>query len=154
MKAEDKELLFADLSARVPYGVKAFVKNWSWVEYKSIESVCVVRYVCPQLNNVYATSESGSVHVILGHDDYDIKPYLFPMSSMTDEQREEFLNIQSEERQVLTDALIKYRQGNFDDKIPTIASYKHIDWLNKNHFDYRGLIDKDLAIDATGKNIY
>lgn len=154
MKTEDKELLFADLSSRVPYGVKAFVKNWSWLDMKSLESVCVVKYVFPDLNNVYTTSESGSVHVILGHDDYDIKPYLFPMSSMNDEQREEFLNIQSEERQVLTDALIKYRQGNFDDKLPTIASYKHIDWLNKNHFDYRGLIDKDLALDATGKNIY
>lgn len=154
MKAEDIELLFADLSVRVPYEVKARVKSWSWVDFKSMEDECVVRYVFPKLNNIYVITETGSINVILGHDDYDIKPYLFPMSSMNDEQREEFLNIQSEERQVLTDALIKYRQGNFDDKLPTIASYKHIDWLNAHHFDYRGLIDKDLALDATGKNIY
>lgn len=154
MTQDEKELLFKDLSARVPYGIKVFVKNWSWLDMKSLESVCVVKYVFPELNNVYTTSESGSVHVILGHDDYDIKPYLFPMSSMTEEQREEFLNIQSEERQFLTDALIKYRQGNFDDKLPTIASYNHIDWLNTHHFDYRGLIKKGLAIDCTNLSIY
>ena len=81
------------------------------------------------------------------------KPYLYPLSSMTEEQRKEFLNIQSEERKILTDALVKYRYEK-EDNIPIIPFQKHIDWLNKNHFDYRGLIEKGLAIDATGLNIY
>ena len=81
------------------------------------------------------------------------KPYLFPLSSMTEEQREEFLNIQTEERQILLNALIEYKSGKYD-KIPIIASYKQIEWLNKNHFDYRGLIEKSLALDASNLNIY
>ena len=75
------------------------------------------------------------------------------MSSMTEEQREEFLNIQAEERKILFDALIEYRYGKRDKK-PVIAPYKQIEWLNKNNFDYRGLIPMGLANDATGKNIY
>ena len=59
----------------------------------------------------------------------DIRPYLFPLSSMTDEQLEEFEKC-------------------------GLASYHDYDWYNKNHFDYRGLIEKGLAIDATGLNIY
>lgn len=81
------------------------------------------------------------------------KPYLFPLSSMTEEQRNEFLNIQSEERKILFDALVKYRYEK-EDKIPIIPSQKHIDWLNKNKFDYRGLIPMGLAIDATHLNVY
>ena len=82
-----------------------------------------------------------------------VKPYLFPISSMTEKQREEFLNIQSEERKILLDALIKYRYEK-EDKIPIIPPQKQIDWLNANNFDYRGLIPMGLAIDATGLNIY
>ena len=133
MTQEDKELLLKDLSARLFYGVKFESEN---------------------AERVYFIDTSDDEIYINGTNIEDVKPYLFPMSSMTEEQREEFLNIQSDERQILTDALIKYRQGNFEDKIPTIASYKHIDWLNANHFDYRGLIEKDLAIDATNLNIY
>jgi hypothetical protein len=72
---------------------------------------------------------------------------------MTDEQRKEFLNIQSEERKILFDALVKYRYEK-EDKIPIIPSQKHIDWLNAHHFDYRGLIKKCLAIDCTNLKIY
>ena len=36
----------------------------------------------------------------------------------------------------------------------TFNHYEVYDWLNKNHFDYRGLIPRGLAIDATGLNIY
>ena len=72
---------------------------------------------------------------------------------MTEEQREEFLNIQTEERQILLNALIEYKSGKYD-KIPIIAPYKQIEWLNKNHFDYSGLIEKGLAIDATNLEIY
>jgi hypothetical protein len=58
----------------------------------------------------------------------EFKPYLFPIESMTDEQSSEFMNIQ--------------------------LGYPSVDWFNKNHFDYRGLIPMGLALDATGKNIY
>lgn len=64
-----------------------------------------------------------------------IKPYLFPMSSMPKEQNLEYLST--------------CRGGN-----AYCPTYKSFDWLDKNHFDYRGLIEKGLAIDATDKNIY
>lgn len=62
-----------------------------------------------------------------------IKPYLFPLSSMTEEQHRECLYTLSSDYHI---------------------TYDTVDWLNKNHFDYRGLIEKGLAIDATNLNIY
>ncbi|MBO7211860.1 MAG: hypothetical protein J6V44_12755 [Methanobrevibacter sp.] len=67
----------------------------------------------------------------------NIKPYLLPLSSMTLDQGIEY----SKTLVVLT----KYHCSQ------TSETY---DWLNKNHFDYRGLIPMGLAIDATGLNIY
>ena len=64
-----------------------------------------------------------------------IKPYLLPMSSMTDKQFKEYLELE--------------HSGNMEH-----LSIPLLDWLNKNHFDYRGLIEKGLAIDATELNIY
>ena len=67
-----------------------------------------------------------------------VKPYLFPTSSMTEEQKEEYKDLLD-------------NQYSFDanGKIFTLQ-----DFYCKYHLDYRGLIPKDLAIDATGKNIY
>ena len=126
-----KELLLKDLCARLPYGVKVKTNN-----------IHILRL---------------GTHTRVGEYVTDViepcKPYLFPLSSMTEEQREEFLNIQTEERQILLNALIEYKSGKYD-KIPIIAPYKQIEWLNKNHFDYRNLINKNLAIDCTNLNIY
>lgn len=128
MKEEDKKLLLKDLSARLTYGVKAYVKNWSKLDRKYYEGIYTVESTHPSLNTVLAYSDKSSVEVILGYpDDYDIKPYLFPMSEMTEEQYKQY---------------VKY------------SAYESIDWLNENHFDYRGLIEKGLAIDATNLNIY
>ena len=65
------------------------------------------------------------------------KPYLFPLSSMTEEQKKEY--------QYITERWMYDSSYSISDST---------DWLNKNHFDYRGLIKKGLAIDATGLNIY
>lgn len=129
MKQEDKELLIKDLCCRLPYKVK--------LETLEGPQELDIRWLSINMCNI------ANPYL----------PYLYPLSSMTEEQRKEFLNIQSEERKILTDALVKYRYEK-EDNIPIIPFQKHIDWLNKNHFDYRGLIEKGLAIDATGKNIY
>lgn len=156
MTQNEKELLLKDLSTRVPYGVKAHVRNWSGLDMGWIENEYVVRYVSPYLNNVYVSSESGSVHVILGHDDYDIKPYLFPMSSMTEEQKKEFIKYSDytsrEEDCGRHTELYYYNMVGHEDEL--YPNYDSIDWLNAHHFDYRGLIEKDLAIDATNLKIY
>ena len=141
MKQEHKDLLLQDLCTRLPYGVKAYIKNWSKSERRWIEGVYTVESVHPSLNNIYSSAEIGSVEVILGYSDYDIKPYLFPMSSMTEKQ----LVIYGDFCYAVIHSLAWDMQAALDELF---------DWLNKNHFDYRGLIPMGLAIDATGLNIY
>ncbi|MBR5297255.1 MAG: hypothetical protein IKU29_05225, partial [Parabacteroides sp.] len=86
----------------------------------------------------------------------DIKPYLFPMSGMTEEQKQEFISVAGYERR--EEDCGRHSETYYYDMVghernfyPNIDA---IDWLNKNHFDYRGLIEKGLAIDATGLGIY
>lgn len=125
MKEEDKNLLLIDLCGRLPYGVKVEAETW-------LEDEGEFAYVP---DKVYSINSDG--YIVHGYDEvYECKPYLFPLSSMTEEQKEEF------DRLYTYDALIINPQ------------WELIDWLNKNHFDYRGLIEKGLAIDATNKNIY
>lgn len=160
---EKKELLLQDLCARLPYGVKAYVKNWSKLDRKWYEGVYTVESIHPHLNNILVCSEKSSVEVIIGYDDYEIKPYLIPLSSMTEEQKEELITI--------TNGKFRYMCGDITNAIPRknsgewgisenayIHDIKVINilyiWLLKNHFDINGLIPMGLANDATGLNIY
>ena len=145
MSQEEKDLLLKDFCARLPYGVKAYVKNWSKLDRKYYEGVYTVESVHPSLNNILVYSERVSVEVIVGYDDYEIKPYLFPLSSMTEEQYKEFYD--------------KYcwSDGGDNFEMDSCSHYYALgkfDWLLKNHFDIYGLIPMGLAIDATNKNIY
>lgn len=127
MKNEQKELLLKDLCARLPYGVKCQVQE---DEYIYIGTLCRIEVDNKNGHLLdFAESISGlDCQVYLS----EIKPYLFPISSMTAEQKED---------------MIKSSCG--------IGSDKNVfDWYNKNHIDWRGLIPKGLAIDATGLNIY
>ena len=136
MTEEDKELLFRDINGRLTYGVKAYIKNWSKLDRKYYEGTYTIESTHLSLNNIYATSDRGSVEVIVGYDDYEIKPYLIPMDMMTEEQEIEFNELYT------------------FDPLSKETHWKLIDWLNKNHFDYRGLIEKGLALDASYLNIY
>ena len=120
MTQEDKELLLRDLCARLPYGVK--VNN-------EIQGNFVIYGVCE--NYIFARTTTS-------HADFrveDIKPYLRPMSSMTEEEKSQY-------NFYLTRIVFAYDASLL------------INWLNAHHFDYRGLLKKGLAIDATGLNIY
>lgn len=118
MTQEHKELLFKDLCGRLPYGVK--VNN-------EIQGDFVIYGVCE--NYIFARTPTSHVDFQVEK----IKPYLFPMSSMTEEQQLD---------------LTKFVANGINGKNILY------DWYNKNHFDYRGLIEKGLAIDATNLNIY
>lgn len=72
----------------------------------------------------------------------DIKPYLRRMSSMTEEEIIEFNNIPSTKNYTIIENDLPW----------DVAHYKQLDWLNAHHFDYRGLIDKGLAIEVTEDN--
>ena len=141
MKPEDKEILIQDLCGRLPYGVKAYIKNWSNLDRKYYEGVYTVESIDPSLNTIFADSERSSVEVIVGYDDYEIKPYLLPMSSMTEEQKV----IYGDLCYSIIQSLAKNMQSELNELI---------NWLNAHHFDYRGIIEKGLAIDATNLNIY
>ena len=141
MTQQDKELLLKDLCARLPYGVKMLVPSWDEREMEYIDRIDILYSI------------NGDNYVITVNDYYDfciedVKPYLFPLSSMTEEQ---LYNNPIGFAQMLT---IK-NDGDWENiTINRRAYYKLVDWLNAHHFDYRGLIEKGLAIDATNLNIY
>ena len=150
---EEKELykrnhLIKDLCSRLPYEVKAYVKNWSNVDRKYYEDIYDVKSVFPSLNEVHVQSKSGSLDVLLGYYDYDIKPYLFPLSSMTEEQKQEYSYIVN---YLSPDDTDNWKEGEFV-YVEQMSQLMH--FFYKNHFDYRGLIPMGLANDATGLNIY
>ena len=132
MTQEDKELLLKDLCARLPYGVI--------VKYKQKTLYPVGEYTV----NVKADDD------ILQHrlKHLDFKPYLRPMSSMTEEEKEYIKRRFCYENWTDFNDFFNHYQIDVED------SYAFIDWLNAHHFDYRGLIEDGLAIDATGLNIY
>ena len=126
MTQKDKELLLKDLCSRLPYGVKIAIPGL-WDREISVEP----------LNEIFKGDDdlfrvNGNGHCI----EY-IKPYLLPLSSMTDEQRDIVDLIASSSNTVLSDVVV-------------------VDFYNKKHFDYRyrGLIPMGLAFDVTGLNIY
>ena len=81
----------------------------------------------------------------IGIDDVSkIKPYLFPLSSMSEEQCKELEEIDPEFYSLICE----------NGEIYVSMDLRGYDWLNENHFDYRGLIQKGLALNATGLNIY
>ena len=137
MTQENKELLLKDLCGRLPYGVKCQFEN-------TIETIKDIWFSEIEDWQIDGNKTSTCIHAV--------KPYLFPMSSMTEEQQEEFDRIYAEDMQVVADNL-KNRLDGQPYEI-NLGHYRHIDWLNKNNFDYRGLIPKGLAKDATGLNIY
>ena len=136
MTQEEKDLLLKDLCARLPYGIKI-----SKVIGDLVSEPRLIRSI--NLNNIIVEDgefEDGTPDIDVWNYE-DIKPYLFPLSSMTEGQEIEY---------DATFATIIYEDGRKD----SAMTDKSFDWLNANHFDYRGLIPMGLANDATNKNIY
>ena len=121
MTQEEKDLVLKDICSRLPYGIK--VNNEIQGDFK-IYGICE--------NFVFGRNE-------VCHIDFDIekiKPYLFPLSSMTEEQIKEFNSITQKCNTYIGKSILL------------------TDFCNKHHIDWRGFIEKELAIDATGLNIY
>ena len=149
MTQEEKDLLIKDLCTRLPYAVT--VEHTSG--FRGTLHDITVYHMYDENDNVYDAicytdffGDEDSIYI-----EY-FKPYLFPLSSMTEEQQEEFDRIYADDMQVVANNLKNRLDGKPYET--NLGHYRHIDWLNANHFDYRGLIPKGLAIDATGKNIY
>ena len=137
MTQEDKELLLQDLCARLPYRVICEDEYGNVLELNSIDKPNTVTFKCS--DKIFWTTDLDKC-----------KPYLFPLSSMTDKQiMQSPTSVHVCDLENLRyDSVWTELNSRFTDLIDLI------DWLNKNHFDYRGLIERGLAIDATNKNIY
>lgn len=143
MEQEDKDLLLKDLCARLPYGVKA--------QYYGTEEECDC---LDEIDAIYIENPTSQVGIgQYGLNIDKIKPYLFPLSSMTEEQKDELICLIKLETNEIIESLNENKIG-IDDGFYKFNQVRKCDWLNKNHFDYRGLISRGLAIDATGLNIY
>jgi hypothetical protein len=125
MKQIDKELLLKDIYARIPYGVKGCFEG------ETFRTTPLHWYA------EHTLEFSVNYNVIKN----GWRPYLFPPSSMTDEQKDEYHN-------TCNVGLTRWGDESY------YATDESIDWLNAHHIDYRGLIEKGLAIDATGLNVY
>ena len=128
MTQEDKELLLKDLCARLPYGVR--YRHFTW------DDKCGEIYIAAR---IYSINTDGYVKNCYDDETVyidNVRPYLFPLFSMTEEQEKEYNNLNC------------YELGCFP------HTEDALDYLIKNHFDFRCLISKGLAIDATGLNIY
>ena len=133
MTQKDKELLMRDLSPRIPYGVIVNVYGMPNVKLISVS----------WYGEVGVNDDSTYLYPIS-----EVKPYLFPLSSMTDIQKKEY-NILRDDAQTY-----HYEFGDIIEDTVLYDNCESIDYLNTHHFDYRGLIEKGLAIDATGLNVY
>ena len=126
MTQEDKKLLLTDLSARLPYGVKIRLGDYDYqvCGYDSEKEMPVKIWYYYDSNIILKSYID--IHLT------DYRPYLRPMSSMTEEEKIDY------------QAFFNYDGVEYPEE--------YIDWLNAHHFDYRGLIEKGLAIAVTEKN--
>ena len=127
MTQEEKELLLRDLCARLPYGVKILHEGWNWEwddELSTVERVVGIddKFVYTKVINTHNGKEyRDDKHTIRLFDD---KIFLRPMSSMTEEEEEEYEEVV---------------RGSFE---------KQLEFYLRNHLDFRGLIPKGLALEA------
>ena len=134
MTQEDKQLLLKDLCARLPYGVR--YRHLAWDDEHGEDYIAAKIYSINSDGYVKNSYDDETVYID------DVRPYLFPLSSLTEEQYD----------QLYIDSRVK---NDSIDILDALANdMDAIDYCNKNHLDWRGLIPKGLAIDATGLDIY
>ncbi len=128
MTQEEKQLLLKDLCAGLPYGVICHTEKGDGYLCSINQTIFGTEYginINPLKRDYFNDSET---------EEQVIKPYLHPMSSMIEEEKE-----------LMKGSVICFNEleGN-----STLFDEVGLDWLNAHHFDYRGLIEKGLAIEA------
>lgn len=136
MTHKDKELLIKDLCARLPYEVKVEITHWRNRDKGMID---ISRFRVPlNINNAS----------VIFNPTADVRPYLYPLSSITPEQEKE-----------LSELGVSYGEYAIHDDIRGLGimvedAYIFFEFCYKHHIDFLGLIPKGLALDATNLNIY
>lgn len=129
MTQEDKQLLLVDLCARLPYGVFCVGTTYELDDDGERYIPVKVKDTLTEIHNYKLETASVRLGLISSCKLETVKPYLRPMSSMTEEEHKEY-----------------------ERWLPDGYCIDTFDWLNSHHFDYRGLIEKGLAIAVTEEN--
>ena len=145
MTQEEKELLYKDLCMRLPYKPKC---------------ACIWKKLAPNRTKGYiSTLSTFLLEQFEGMEEYEdipinnLKPYLRPLSSMSDKEREEWTDL-------FMTPIIELEEHYEEDDVEEVTApqmftkshCKSINWLLERHFDINGLIEKDLAIEVTEEN--
>ena len=141
MTQEEKSLLLKDLCTRSPYGVKIHLETSEYGELiGTLDAVYPTddRIIVDNLDKAIAhiNVRCGGFNI----EEDECKPYLRPMSSMTEEEYKQY-------RKFSYYGAAGYRNNDYKEMITT-PSFEKMDFLNAHHFDYRGLIEKGLALEA------
>ena len=134
MKEEDKELLLRDLCARLPYGVMLHIESEITIDSK-FNAISL-----PPFNHPCEADLCDGICGLNWEHIQLVQPYLRPMSSMTEEEYEQY-------RKFSYYGAAGYRNNDYKEMVAT-PSFEKMDFLNAHHFDYRGLIEKGLALEA------
>ena len=138
MTQENKEILIKDLCARLPYGVKVLFEN----------KVFSIDYISAEYEEIKLdTPDNYTLNIS------NVKPYLFPLSSMTREQLFDVQEIIGKNEIEIEDGFLHIINSDRN-TITYLEILAVLEWFYKNHFDIDNIIPKGLAIDATGLNIY
>ena len=142
MTKEEKILLLQDLCARLPYGVRVWYKYRTWYSEKFATSI---RLDEEKIALSSKFNKEGDWFPVEEASEILIKPYLRPLSSMTDEEKKELRQEQIKDEQLFADC-IKNHPEMRGKVIPHFAA----DWCNKHHFNYR--LPEHLFITVTETN--
>ena len=142
MAQEDKKLLFKDLCARLPYVLYCNITDYTAEREEDENFDAPLLSIERTESGGYATFRfAASEYKIWDNETQLVKPYLRPMSSMTEEERKELIHF---------GGVVRIDTGEVIDV--SCLGFKHHannqDWLNAHHFDYRGLIPMGLALEA------
>lgn len=138
----DRLLLQKDLLGRLPYDVKVQIEDFDI-------DVDTIRYIDIEENMIQPNEINDYIDIIY------IKSYLRPLSSMTEKERDEIDRLNKPNGGDYIVQLSRDKQELYNN-FSKVVDFKYInkiyDWLNERHFDYRGLIEKGLAIEVTEEN--
>lgn len=141
MIQENKQLLLKDLCARLLYGVICNTPKGDGYLCSINQTVFGTEYgfnVNPLKRDYFCFGDSET-------DEQVIKPYLRPMSSMTEEEKDELYTAMDWYGEIDESGNV-YTKGQ--EKVYRETFYEYTDWLISHHFDFRGLIPMGLALEA------
>ena len=147
MTQEDKQLLIKDLCGRLPYGVICHYNCVIPIEGRELHKAN-----CKDVLKGIIPTSDDHIGFMVGFDkvnalEGDIKPYLRPLSSMTEEEKEELKEEHKKDERIYVEVIERIANGD-EHARGTAVPHFAADWCNKHHLDYRGLIPMGLALEA------